>query len=184
MEQGKALITTRNEEETLLAGAALGREIEAPLVITLQGELGTGKTVFVRGAAAGLGVTGAITSPSFVLMKIYRGRLPLYHFDFYRLDESASLDDLGFEEYLPGKGAAFVEWAGNLAEILPPQRLEIVMERFYDHRGEGRRICFTPRGEESARLLKRALKVLNRPGDENPEKPPRPNLEDRGKQNC
>ncbi|MGI6615518.1 MAG: tRNA (adenosine(37)-N6)-threonylcarbamoyltransferase complex ATPase subunit type 1 TsaE [Dethiobacteria bacterium] len=161
MQQGEAFITTRNEEETAHIGAVLGRRIEEPLVITLQGDLGTGKTVFVRGAAGGLGVAGAVTSPSFVLLKIYEGRLPLYHFDFYRLDEVASLDDLGFDEYLPGEGVAFVEWPGNLPGIIPPLRLEITLERFFDHRGEGRQIWFNPRGKQSARLVDRVMGGLN-----------------------
>lgn len=153
MQQGEALLTTRSESETHHIGAILGRLIEEPLVVALKGELGTGKTVLVRGASAGLGVAETVTSPSFVLLKIYRGRLPLYHFDFYRLDESASLEDLGFEEYLPGQGAAFVEWAGNLPPLIPPDGLEITIERFFDHGGEGRRLRFTPRSPESSRLV-------------------------------
>ncbi len=153
MQQGEALLTTRSESETHHIGAILGSRIKGPLVVALKGELGAGKTVLVRGAAAGLGVAETVTSPSFVLLKIYRGRLPLYHFDFYRLDESASLEDLGFEEYLPGPGAAFIEWAGNLSPAIPPERLEITIERFFDHGGEGRRLRFTPRSLESSRLV-------------------------------
>lgn len=161
MQQGEAFITTRSEDETAYIGAVLGRWIEEPLVITLQGDLGTGKTVFVRGAAGGLGVTEVVTSPSFVLLKIYAGRLPLYHFDFYRLDEAASLDDLGFDDHLPGEGVAFVEWAGNLPGVIPPRRLEITLERFFDRNGEGRRLWFNPRGRLSALLVEKVIGGLN-----------------------
>ena len=181
MRQSEALIITRSEGETLYTGAVLGREIKAPLVIALHGELGTGKTTFVRGAACGLGVAEAVTSPSFVLLKIYAGRLPLFHFDFYRLDEAASLDDLGFDEYLPGEGVAFVEWAENLPDIVPPCRLEIMMERFFDREGEGRRIRFKPRGEESVGLLDRVLGGVSRRVDGTLKMPPRLTLEDRGR---
>ncbi|HOB28283.1 MAG: tRNA (adenosine(37)-N6)-threonylcarbamoyltransferase complex ATPase subunit type 1 TsaE [Dethiobacteria bacterium] len=161
MEQGEAFLTTRSEEETAYIGMVLGKWIKEPLVIALHGGLGTGKTVLVRGAAAGLGVTEMVTSPSFVLLKIYAGRLPVYHFDFYRLDEDVSLDDLGFDEYLPGEGVAFVEWAENLPGIIPPQRLEITIERFFDHGGEGRRIWFNPHGEESAWLVARLIEGIS-----------------------
>ena len=181
MQQSEALITTRSEEETIYAGMVLGREIKSPLVIALHGDLGTGKTAFVRGAACGLEVGETVTSPSFVLLKIYAGRLPVYHFDFYRLDEAASLDDLGFDEYLPGEGVAFVEWAENLPDIVPPCRLEIMMERFFDRRGEGRRIRFKPRGDEGAGLLDRMLGGLSRHPDGTLKMPPRATLKDRGK---
>ena len=153
MEQGEAFLTTRSEEETAYIGMVLGKWIKEPLVIALHGGLGTGKTVLVRGAAAGLGVTEMVTSPSFVLLKIYAGRLPVYHFDFYRLDEDVSIDDLGFEEYLPGEGVTLVEWAGNVPGIIRPQRLEITIDRFLRHGGEGRRIWFEPHGRESSRIV-------------------------------
>ncbi len=157
MRQGEAFLTTRSEEETTYTGMVLGNSIREPLVITLNGDLGSGKTVFVRGAAAGLGVTETVTSPSFVLLKIYRGRIPVYHFDFYRLDEAAALNDLGFEEYLPGDGVAFVEWADNLPGIIPAERLEITIERFHDHGGEGRRLWLMPHGLESSWLVSRLI---------------------------
>ncbi|HOL16570.1 MAG TPA: tRNA (adenosine(37)-N6)-threonylcarbamoyltransferase complex ATPase subunit type 1 TsaE [Bacillota bacterium] len=150
-------MTTRSEEETTYTGMVLGNTIREPLVVALNGELGSGKTVFVRGAAAGLGVTEMVTSPSFVLLKIYRGRIPVYHFDFYRLDEAAALNDLGFEEYLPGDGVAFVEWADNLPGIIPAERLEITIERFHDHGGEGRRLWLMPHGLESSWLVSRLI---------------------------
>lgn len=181
MQQGEALLTTRSEYETYHIGAILGRLISEPLVVALKGELGAGKTVFVRGAAAGLDIAETVTSPSFVLLKIYQGRLPLYHFDFYRLDESASLEDLGFEEYLPGAGTAFVEWAENLLPAIPPERLEITIERFFDHRGEGRRLRFTPRSPESSRLVAGLMESVTWRVDGSLNAAPPPAKEDAGR---
>lgn len=160
MQQGEAFLTTRSEEETNYVGMVLGKWIKEPLVIALHGELGTGKTVLVRGAAVGLGVAETVTSPSFVLLKIYSGRLPVYHFDFYRLDAAAALDDLGFDEYLPGEGVAFVEWAENLPGVLPEERLEITIERFFDPGGEGRRIWLVPHGDESTWLVSKLIEGI------------------------
>ena len=153
MRQGEAFLTTRHENETEYIGTVLGKVITQPLVIALDGELGTGKTVLVRGAAAGLGVTEQVSSPTFVLLRIYQGRLPVYHFDFYRLQEPEELDYLGFEELLPGEGVAFVEWAACFADLLPLDRLDITIERFFDHGGEGRRLWFAPHGEDSSRVV-------------------------------
>lgn len=160
MRQGEAFLTTRSEAETHYIGMVLGRWIREPLVIALNGELGSGKTVFVRGAAAGLEVAERVISPTFVLLKIYAGRLPLYHFDFYRLDEAAALDDLGFDEYLPGAGAAFVEWAAHLPGVLPPERLDITIEPLNDRSGEGRRLWFAPHSPEGSRLVARLIEGI------------------------
>ncbi|MFY9114166.1 MAG: tRNA (adenosine(37)-N6)-threonylcarbamoyltransferase complex ATPase subunit type 1 TsaE, partial [Dethiobacteria bacterium] len=94
----KAVITTRNEAETYRVGETLGQLIDIPLVITLDGKLGTGKTVMVKGAAKGLGITEIVRSPTFTIMMVYDGRLPLYHFDFYRLDDKMELDSLDLDE--------------------------------------------------------------------------------------
>ncbi len=150
MEQGEAYLTTRKEEETAHIGEVLGRVLKRPLVVALQGELGTGKTVFVRGAARGLEVKEQVSSPTFVLLKIYSGRLPVYHFDFYRLSADDDILELGFEEYLPGDGTAFIEWPERLPHLLPPHYLQVNLERFDDKMGEGRRIWFVPFGEEAA----------------------------------
>ncbi len=158
MQQAKAFLTTRKEEETAHVGELLGYILNQPLVIALDGELGTGKTVFVRGAAAGLGVEDQqVSSPSFVLLKIYHGRLPVYHFDFYRLSAEEDPLELGFEEYLPGGGAAFIEWAGRLPRLLPPAYLQVNIERFDDYTGEGRRIWFIPFGPVASRTVESLL---------------------------
>ncbi len=161
MQQAKALLTTRHEDETAYAGELLGLIINRPLTVALDGELGTGKTVFVRGAAKGLGVKReTVASPTFVLLKIYSGRLNVYHFDFYRLSSEDDFLELGFEEYLPGDGAAFVEWAGRLPELLPPEHLQVVLEVFEDHQGQGRRIWFLPHGKAARQVVDQLFKAL------------------------
>lgn len=161
MQQSDALLTTRKEEETAYVGELLGRIISKPLVVALQGELGAGKTVFVRGAARGLEAADQVASPTFVLMKIYQGRMPLYHFDFYRLsDDEGEIAELGFEEYLPGDGAAFVEWAERLPALLPEDYLQVNLELFHDQYGEGRRIWFVPHGNESREIVEKISEAI------------------------
>ncbi len=160
MDQAEAFITTRREEETASIGEVLGRQITEPLVIALQGELGAGKTVFVRGAARGLDALEQVSSPTFVLMKIYQGRLPLYHFDFYRLSgEADEAFELGFEEYLPGDGVAFIEWAERLPDLLPPAYLQVTIEQLHDQFGEGRCIRFIPHGRLAARIVEKIMET-------------------------
>jgi tRNA threonylcarbamoyladenosine biosynthesis protein TsaE len=98
-------------EETQRLGAQLGRLLAAGDVVLLTGTLGAGKTAFTQGIGAGLGVRETVNSPTFMLVKEYAGRLPLYHFDLYRIEEPEELYALGFEEYFGGDGVAVVEWA-------------------------------------------------------------------------
>jgi tRNA threonylcarbamoyladenosine biosynthesis protein TsaE len=161
MQQADAFLTTRKEEETAYIGEMVGRALAEPLVIALQGELGAGKTVFVRGAARGLGVSEQVSSPTFVLLRIYHGRLPVYHFDFYRLSpDEEEPDALGFEEYLPGDGVAFIEWAERLPRLLPDEYLQINIERFYDDKGEGRRLWFHPHGPLAAEVVETIIEAV------------------------
>ena len=104
---------------------ALGRTVAATLrrgdVLALCGDLGAGKTHFVKGLAAGLGATASVTSPTFTLIHEYPGgRLPLYHFDFYRLDDEDEALKIGLDEYLDGDGACVIEWADKFPALLPP----------------------------------------------------------------
>ncbi len=160
MQQAEAFLTTRTEEETAYIGEMLGRILTEPLVIALKGELGAGKTVFVRGAARGLGVAEPVSSPTFVLMKIYHGRLPVYHFDFYRLSPDEELGELGFDEYLPGSGIAFIEWAERLPGLLPPDYLLVHIEHFYDTKGEGRRLWFHPYGHSASQIVETIIEAI------------------------
>lgn len=106
-------LDTASAEETHHLGRCLGHIIVEPAIILLSGDLGAGKTCMTQGIARGLGVPDdeAITSPTYTLMNQYEGRLPVYHFDLYRLADSEEMDELGMEEYLPGEGVAVIEWA-------------------------------------------------------------------------
>lgn len=133
--------------QTKEIGRRLGEIVPAGTVLALDGELGAGKTVFAQGVALGLGVEEQVTSPSFVLMHIYQGRLTFYHFDFYRLDEEAELESLGLEEYFDGEGIVVVEWAGKFSDVLPLARLDITIVRDETGDEDARLLCVNPRGD-------------------------------------
>ncbi len=116
---------TSSVEETQACAAALAGVLDAGAVVTLDGDLGAGKTHFTQGLAAALGVAQAVTSPTFNLVVEYTdGRLPLYHFDLYRLDSPCQLEDLAFYEYVEGDGVSCIEWASKFPEEMPEDRLE------------------------------------------------------------
>lgn len=116
---------SRSPEETQRLGEALGRRLKAGDVVATIGELGAGKTCFLQGLARGLGVTETATSPTFVLINQYRGRLPVYHVDAYRTTSLAELLDLGLEELFYGEGVTVVEWADKLLPLLPPHAVTV-----------------------------------------------------------
>jgi tRNA threonylcarbamoyladenosine biosynthesis protein TsaE len=122
--------TSNNEHDTERLGAALARVLPPGTVVGLIGTLGAGKTRLVQAVAAALGVpSGNVTSPTFVLVNEYRGgRIPVYHFDTYRLKDEDEFLALGPEEYFDSDGLTFVEWADRVAELLPKERIEITME--------------------------------------------------------
>lgn len=110
---------TYSPEETEELGAALGRLILPGTVIAYSGDLGAGKTAFTRGIARGLGITEPVTSPTYTIVNEYdTGRVPLFHFDMYRLRSAEDLWDIGWEDYLERKGICAVEWSENVAEAL------------------------------------------------------------------
>lgn len=116
-------ITTYSSEETKEFGAKLGALLEAGDIVCLVGDLGTGKTALTNGIAAGLGIKGYITSPTFTIVNEYMGRIPLYHFDVYRITDSEEMFEIGFEEYINGNGAVVIEWADQIRDILPKDYL-------------------------------------------------------------
>src|SRR5476651_1152553 len=109
-------------------GEALGRRLHGGETLALIGDLGAGKTTMTQAIARGLGITGHVTSPTFGLIHEYPGRIPLYHFDPYRLDRVEDLYDLGVQEYFERGGVVVMEWAGRFAELLPRERLTLRME--------------------------------------------------------
>ncbi len=117
---------TNSEEETLALGREIGMAAKPGEVYALEGDLGVGKTVFAKGFAEGLGIDEAVISPTFTIMQIYEGgRLPLYHFDVYRIEEPEEMDEIGYEEYFFGQGVCLVEWANQLPEIMPKETIRI-----------------------------------------------------------
>lgn len=120
-------VITRSPEETLALGERLGRAARAGDCIALTGDLGAGKTVMAKGIARGLGVADEITSPTFTLMETYEGRLPFYHFDLYRIERAAELDQLFFEEYWEGDGVSVIEWPERAGNRLPDRRITVTM---------------------------------------------------------
>ncbi len=116
---------SRNPEETQRIGEALGGRLGPGDVVATIGELGTGKTCFLQGLVRGLGVTETATSPTFVLINHYRGRLPVHHLDAYRTESLTELLDLGLEEFFYGEGVTVVEWADKLLTLLPPRAITV-----------------------------------------------------------
>ena len=129
MDNENALVEIESEsaEQTFAMGFAVGQQAGEGDVFALSGELGAGKTCFTGGLARGLGVGEdyTITSPTFTLVNEYPGRLRLYHFDVYRLNAIGELDDLGYDEYVSGKGVVAIEWAEKIAGALPPDTVSI-----------------------------------------------------------
>jgi tRNA threonylcarbamoyladenosine biosynthesis protein TsaE len=119
---------TATPEETAAAGEALGRTLRASDVVALYGELGAGKTCFVQGLVRGLDVTGHATSPTFVLVNEYRGRLPVHHVDAYRTESLAELIDLGLLDLMGGDGVTLIEWADKAEPLLPSRTIRVRIE--------------------------------------------------------
>ena len=119
---------SESEAQTFALGLELAGDLRPADVVLLRGDLGMGKTVMARGLAAGLGVAEAdIRSPTFTLINLYQGRLPVYHIDLYRIDRPAELEELGLEEILGIEGVAIVEWAERLGPYRPDRFLEIAI---------------------------------------------------------
>ncbi len=145
-------IQTHEPAATFALGRTLGRLLAAGDVVCLTGDLGTGKTLLVQGIAAGLGVSDDVTSPTFTILQVYEtGRLPLYHFDLYRLDSPDELDNIGFAEYTGGAGVAVVEWADKFSAAMPDEHLLIELEGGPGGEAD-RRIELTPAGGRYRRL--------------------------------
>lgn len=144
---------TNSEAQTDLLGRRLGALAVAGDAFLLSGELGSGKTCLIRGIAAGLGVAEHAFSPSFVLVREYRGRLVLYHMDFYRLESEAEIADLGLDEYLAAGGVCAIEWAERAAGLLPPTALTIELS-YVASAPDSRVVRFAADGARHAQLLR------------------------------
>jgi len=118
-------IVSESAEATEAAGERLGRTLGPGAVVALTGDLGAGKTCFVQGLVRGLGATIRATSPTFVLVNEYKGRIPIHHVDAYRTDSMTELMDLGLLEMVSGEGVTLIEWADKLAPLLPPDAVHV-----------------------------------------------------------
>lgn len=149
---------SRSEDDTARLAAALAEAAEVPLVIALDGPLGAGKTAFVRGLAEAWGVSAdEVQSPTFVLVREYRGRTPLYHLDAYRLTSEAEFWALGVDELFDSPALACVEWAERVAGCLPDERLAIALEPL-GH--DERLVRLTARGAAAARVVQHLAQRL------------------------
>lgn len=117
-------------EETYALGKSLGESAKPGDVICLNGDLGVGKTVFTQGFAAGLGITEPVNSPTFTIVQQYDdGRLPLYHFDVYRIGDVSEMDEVGYEDFFYGDGVCLIEWSNLIEEILPDHMTSVTIEK-------------------------------------------------------
>ena len=124
------ILETNSPQETFSAGRQLGEKAFPGQVITLTGDLGVGKTVFTQGLAKGLGIEEPVNSPTFTIVQVYEeGRLPLYHFDVYRIGDIEEMDEIGYEDYFYGEGVCLIEWADLIREILPEQMCRVTIEK-------------------------------------------------------
>lgn len=135
----REIVETNDEMETWELGRRLGLNASSGQLFTLVGDLGVGKTVFTKGMAAGLGIKEPVSSPTFTIVQVYdEGRLPLYHFDVYRIGDICEMDEIGYEDYIYGQGVSLIEWADQIQEILPEHyteiRIEKDLERGFDYR--------------------------------------------------
>lgn len=146
-------IVSRSAEETRILGVALAPLLVPGDVISLSGDLGAGKTVFVQGLATALGVEQPVTSPTFTIVHEYKGRYPILHMDVYRLDSFQEVLDLGFEELLDPQAVMLVEWGEAVSPLLPRRYLRVDIRRADETDEDARRITFTPYGLEWRRKL-------------------------------
>ncbi len=138
------MITTHSPAETRALGEKLAGLLKKGDVVLLKGDLGAGKSELARGVARGLGITGPVPSPSFTILNAYdEGSLPLYHFDWYRIEDPAEISEMGMEEQLGGDGVALIEWSEKAEECLPERVLAISIRPVDD---ETREITLTPLG--------------------------------------
>ena len=138
------IIESNSREETYKVGIQLGKDAVSGQVYCIYGDLGVGKTIISQGVAAGLGITEVVNSPTFTIVKEYdEGRLPLYHFDVYRIGDVEEMDEIGYEDYFYGDGVCLIEWANLIEEILPEKYTEIRIEKDLEKGFDYRKITVT-----------------------------------------
>ena len=130
-----------SEEMTFDIGKKLGEKADKGEIICLEGDLGVGKTVFTKGFAEGLNIEENIDSPTFTIVQEYtEGRLPLYHFDVYRIGDISEMDEIGYDDYFFGEGVCLIEWASRIKELIPESAIRITIEKDLSRGFEYRRV--------------------------------------------
>ena len=135
------IIESFSPEDTFGVGEQLAKEACPGDIYTLEGDLGVGKTIFTKGVARGLGIDEPVTSPTFTILQEYEsGRLPLYHFDVYRIGDPEEMDEIGYEDYFYGQGICLIEWASRIEELIPAEAIRVCIDKDLEKGLDYRRI--------------------------------------------
>ena len=145
---------TNNTEETIELGKKIGNCLRKGDVIAMQGTLAAGKTTITKGIAQSLDISETITSPTFCLISEYEGKMPLYHFDVYRIGSSDEMYDIGYDEYINGDGVCIIEWANLIDDILPDEYLYIELK----YKDMSREMTLNPVGEKYEKIVEELIK--------------------------
>lgn len=151
-------IISKSPEETKKLGREVGKLAKPGDLLAFYGELGAGKTCFIQGISQGLEVKDYVTSPSFTIVNEYQGKIPIYHFDLFRLDHAEDILELGYEEYFYGEGLTVIEWAEKIEHFLPQEHLKIDI-KFKDY--SQRKISFIPQGDRYNHFLEELNRIEN-----------------------
>ena len=138
-------IISGSENQTISIGESFGKKLVPGDVVAMYGDLGAGKTAFVRGMAQGMGLDARVSSPTFTIVNEYQGKVPLFHFDMYRLKNSDELFEIGWEDYLVRGGVCAVEWSENVEDAFFPGVIKVIIEKLNDTE---RKICITGGAKE------------------------------------
>ncbi len=140
------VIESFSEKDTFRLGETIGNECRRGDIVLLNGDLGVGKTVFTKGFGRGLGIEEPISSPTFTIIQIYdSGRIPLYHFDVYRIADPEEMDEIGYEDYFFGDGVCLIEWASLIQELIPEHVMEVTIEKDVEKGFDYRKISIIKR---------------------------------------
>lgn len=151
------IFESSSPEDTELLGQCLGSIGKKGYIISLTGDLGVGKTEFVKGFAKGLGVSDYVTSPTFTIVNEYQGRLPLYHFDVYRINDIDEMYEIGYEEYFFGDGVTVIEWAELIKDIIPEENIWVHISKDLEMGMDYRSINIETHGEIYEGLLREMI---------------------------
>ena len=151
-------IITKSPEETKNLGKDVSKLVKTGDILAFYGELGAGKTCFIQGISLGLEVKDYVTSPSFTIINEYQGKVPIYHFDLFRLNNVEEILELGYEEYFYGEGLTVIEWAEKIEQLLPKEHLKIDIKFKYRYE---RTISFISQGDRFNKFLKELSKIEN-----------------------